>query len=746
MPGFDPNTMLAPLERLHNLGIRYRTVIDVGCADGHLFLSLHSLGLVPGAVPANIEANALYEESLKAIRDVVGGQYRICAVTDHVGETEFTTAVHPYWSSLRAAGDPYWSHINQLITGKVTVPATTLDTLAHELSLVPPFLLKLDVQGGEEEVLRGAPEVLKNCEAVICEADIDCFQKLNHLLTDANFILYDVTELKRLQDGTLGWLYPIYVNNNLARTLPKRFWAPQQNEAVIRKQVERREQILKWNAQALESLRISTIPASAPGKSEAALRLELRDELVMMVPATLAAITSYVLLEQEEWFEKELSFVRSLLKPGMTAIDVGANLGVYSLPIARLIGPGGRIFSYEPGSEARALLESSCALNHFQNVEIIGLAISDSPREGHLTFAASSELRALGKAGIGESVQITTLDVESAKRDWQSIDFLKIDAEGEEERIIAGGKVFFEKYSPLVMFEIRAGDKVNERLLEIFPAMGYRLFRLMPGAPILVPKDESQPLDAYELNLFAAKSDRMRTLSTEHLLVDTIPAWAPGEVDREKAFAFSYGQSFASLWPNLNSISTDSKYLDSLVAYATWRSSEQPTAVRCAALAFALQNVRLVCTHAPTIERLSTWARVAWEFGARSESILALNKLLQIAQNTGLPFAEPFWPASSRFDEISPESDPRTWFVTAAAEQFERTFTFSSAFGGASQALAWLCNQKLASAEMERRRVLIEARAGQSPIVPERLRIRAQDNRNAKLWREGMVPGTRLTD
>src|SRR6185369_12075978 len=105
---------------------------------------------------------------------------------------------------------------------------------------------------------------------------------------------------------------------------------------------------------------------------EAALRLELRDELVMMVPATLSAITSYVLLEQEEWFEKELSFVRSLLKPGMTAIDVGANLGVYSLPIARLIGPGGRVFSYEPGSEARALLESSCALNHFQNVEIIG--------------------------------------------------------------------------------------------------------------------------------------------------------------------------------------------------------------------------------------------------------------------------------------------------------------------------------------------------------------------------------------
>ena len=86
---------------------------------------------------------------------------------------------------------------------------------------------------------------------------------------------------------------------------------------------------------------------------------------------------------------------------------IGANLRVSASPLARLIGPDGRVFSYEPGSEARALLEYSRGLNNFSNVEIIATAVSDSDREGHLAFAASSELRALETTGTGEPVHIT---------------------------------------------------------------------------------------------------------------------------------------------------------------------------------------------------------------------------------------------------------------------------------------------------------------------------------------------------
>ena len=60
---------------------------------------------------------------------------------------------------------------------------------------------------------------------------------------------------------------------------------------------------------------------------EGALRLQLHDGLTIAVPRTLSSITCYVLLEQEEWFEKEINFLRGSLKPGMISVYVGANLG-----------------------------------------------------------------------------------------------------------------------------------------------------------------------------------------------------------------------------------------------------------------------------------------------------------------------------------------------------------------------------------------------------------------------------------
>jgi FkbM family methyltransferase len=470
------------------------------------------------------------------------------------------------------------------------------------------------------------------------------------------------------------------------------------------------------------------------------------DAVTLAVPASLQSITAYVLLEQECWFEKEMDFLRHWLRPGMTVIDIGANLGVYSLPIARLVGKTGHVFAYEPSSETRSLLERSRKLNAAINLDISALALSDSEREGRLVFGASSELNALGHGDVGENVRITRLDSEDSARCWASPDFIKIDAEGEEERILAGGRDFFARHSPLVMFEIKAGDKVNENLRALFPAIGYRLFRQLGGAPILVPDDAHQPLDGYELNLYAAKLDRVSALSRQGFLVDKLPAWVPSANDCKIADAFWRNQKFAPLisLSGENSTDGDTDYRNSLAAYATWRATDQPVATRCAALAFALRALRAACARLPTAGRLSTLARVAWEWGARAESVAVLQRLLQTVQSGQIQLGEPFWPANPRFDSIAPGSQPANWFVGAAAEQFEQTFSYSSVFAGASPFLGWLCAQPFARTEMERRRVLIAARAGQRPIVPGRLCQGKPDHLNAKIWRAGKVPGTIL--
>jgi FkbM family methyltransferase len=472
-----------------------------------------------------------------------------------------------------------------------------------------------------------------------------------------------------------------------------------------------------------------------------ALELKLSDAVTLAVPASLQSITTYVLLEQERWFEKEMDFLRRWLRPGMTVIDIGANLGVYSLPMARLVGQTGQVFAYEPGSETRALLERSRELNAAHNLEISAFALSDREREGRLVFGGSSELNALGDSGAGETVRITSLDSEDAARGWPSPDFIKIDAEGEEERILAGGRNFFARHSPLVMFEIKAGDKVNEQLRALFPARGYRLFRQLGGAPILVPDDAEQPLDEFELNLFAAKPDRVDALSQQGFLVDAIPAWAPSADDCKNADLFWRSQKFAPRI-DISGGNNDSGYRDGLAAYATWRAADQPLATRCAALAVALRGLRTACARAPTAGRLSTLARVAWEWGARGESVAVLLRLLKTLRGGELQLGEPFWPAHARFDDMALGSQPADWFTGAAVEQFEQTLSFSSIFSGVSPVLAWLCSQPFAPAEMERRRVLLAARAGQRPKVPLRLCTAALDHLNASVWRAGLVPGT----
>jgi FkbM family methyltransferase len=414
----------------------------------------------------------------------------------------------------------------------------------------------------------------------------------------------------------------------------------------------------------------------------AEMSLRMADGSHIVVPSSLDAITTYVILEQEKWFEKEPAFLARWLRPGMSAIDVGANLGTYSLPMARLVGPDGHVFCYEPASETLRLLRSSKKKNRANNLHIVAAALSNGEREGHLVLGASSELNTLAGSGPGESVRITTLDAEDKARNWGAIDFIKIDAEGEEERILLGANSFFAKRSPLVMFEVKAGDKPNERLASAFSTMGFGLYRLLAGAPILVPVGAQEPLDSYELNLFAAKPDRASALAHQGLLVEALPEWTPDDDARAKALEFLRAQPFAPIFEQLpgGAAAAEPSYRDALAGYAMWRSSDLSLPERCAALRFACNTLTALCERQASLSRLSTLARITWEMGRRVVSVNALRIMADVLKRGTGRILEPFWPASPRFDSIPPGANVVEWFVTASLEQFEQTAFHSSKF------------------------------------------------------------------
>ncbi len=254
MSQIAPGSLMWPLKLLANKGVQFGTVIDIGCADGSFFLHAKVEGLLRRATVFNVDLNDLYEPSLLAIRKAIGGNYFIGAISAHAGEVEIAMGAHPYWASSRPAGDLYWDRVGGKRGETRRVKAEPLDVLAERFQLKPPYLLKLDVQGAERDVLESASKTLAQTDAIICEADIADFATIHEIITRHGFTLYDVTNLERIGDGTLGWFHPVYVSNRLSQVFPKAFWSAKDDERVIRAQIDRRASILKFNQNALRQL------------------------------------------------------------------------------------------------------------------------------------------------------------------------------------------------------------------------------------------------------------------------------------------------------------------------------------------------------------------------------------------------------------------------------------------------------------------------------------------------------------
>jgi FkbM family methyltransferase len=452
----------------------------------------------------------------------------------------------------------------------------------------------------------------------------------------------------------------------------------------------------------------------------ATITLGLVDGTRIVVPDSLDMITPYVLAEQQDWFEDEIRFVRRLLQPGQSVIDIGANYGVYTLSMAQVVGPTGRVWAFEPATRTAQLLAESIAANGFRQIELERSAVARTSGTGRLSLNANAEINALvdsRSAADGEQVPLVTLDACLQRHGWRSIDFLKIDAEGAEAEILQGARRFFAECSPLVLYEVREKGRLRLELMDDFAAFGYAPYRLVPGLDLLVPFDAGESTDGFLLNLFCCKPDRAEALAARGLLLRS-PAPAPPQGAqlgawgwRRSLAALPYASGLARAWERTVALGESAQVEEALALYAFSRDATRTPPERFAALEAAFHGLLSLYDQDSSYLRPVSLARVARDYGARSLAGFALKDLSEnIAQGLQVDAEEPFLAAGERFDAIPPGEDIANWVLAAALEEFERLGFFSSYYSGdaALPRLETIRSLGFGSAEMDRRLRLVQ--------------------------------------
>ena len=234
-------------------------------------------------------------------------------------------------------------------------------------------------------------------------------------------------------------------------------------------------------------------------------------QLVLAVEPSLRSIVTSVLITEGDWFEREMEFWRSWLKPGMTVIDVGANVGVYTFSAALKVGAEGCVLAVEPFSGCVRCLQETCKINQLSWVKVCAGAASDRNGKVKLALYTASELNEVVssdteeamKPGTFEEVACFTLDSLIEQENVSQVDFLKIDAEGHEIKVLEGCDRILKEFSPTILYENIAGRKgSNVAVADFLRARGYQLFRYQPYLQQLIPIDSTQDLQG-KLNIIA---------------------------------------------------------------------------------------------------------------------------------------------------------------------------------------------------------------------------------------------------
>lgn len=162
--------------------------------------------------------------------------------------------------------------------------------------------------------------------------------------------------------------------------------------------------------------------------------------------------------------------LEELIRPGWTTIDVGANIGYFTLLMANRVGPQGKVIAFEPLAENFRILQENIKLNGHANVVAENLALMSrterielrSATPGAITWVASVRIDQ-NSAVESQSVEAVTLDEYVQKNGIAKVDFLKIDVEGAEASVLEGATNVLNRDQPTLLIEMHELGRFKEQ-------------------------------------------------------------------------------------------------------------------------------------------------------------------------------------------------------------------------------------------------------------------------------------------
>lgn len=183
----------------------------------------------------------------------------------------------------------------------------------------------------------------------------------------------------------------------------------------------------------------------------------------------------------------EIKYLKQIIKKGDNVLDLGANIGVYTLIFAKLVGESGHVFAFEPDPSNFELLSKNVKENKHENTTLVQKAVSDKNGKIDLYVSkrnfASHRIFDAGDNRESIEIDVTTLD-EYFKKNEKPIKFIKMDVEGTEGATLLGASKILENSKDIIiMMEyfpkfIKKFGMIPEKILKSLIEKNFELFNI----------------------------------------------------------------------------------------------------------------------------------------------------------------------------------------------------------------------------------------------------------------------------